>query len=68
MLARCSVQKMNIRICVFSGYFTRTGGWFRLFGVGVVWKNLDHHRLCFSERNGFKKHFEIGRWSFAWLS
>lgn len=59
---------MNIKICVFSCYITRTGGWFLFFGFGLGWKSLYHHQLTFSERNGFKKHFEIGRWSFAWLS
>ena len=52
---------------VFQVNVTRTGGWIRIFGVGFGWKNLNHHPLMFSERNGFKKHFEIGRWSFAWL-
>lgn len=58
---------MVINLKFFQGYFTRDGGWFRLFGRGFGWKDLRKSRLTFSERNGFKKHIEIGNWSFAWL-
>ena len=37
-------------------------GWFRLFGVGLHWKDTSRHMMCFSERNGYKKALNIGSW------
>ena len=34
-------------------------GWFRLFGVGLHWKDTSRHRMYFSERNGYKKALKI---------
>lgn len=59
---------MVINTKIFQCYLTRTGGWFRLFGIGMGYKDLRHSPLVFSERNGFKSHFEIGNWSFAPLT
>lgn len=38
-------------------------GWFRIFGVGLAWKNTEVHRLCFSERYGYANRIQIGKWS-----
>ncbi len=57
--------EMNMRY--FSLYRTDGAGWVRLFGVGFRWKDLRKYNLSFSERNGHKRHLEVGRWSFAWL-
>ncbi len=45
------------------------GWWFRLYffpfdGQGLVYKNLKHKTLGFSERNGFKKYLRLGNWVF----
>ena len=58
---------MKIKTRIFSYYATNGGGWFRLFGYGIGWKDTRHVRLSFSERNGYKKHLMLGPWSCAWL-
>ena len=40
-------------------------GWFRLFGLGLHWKDTSRHRIYFSERNGYKKALKISSW---WIS
>lgn len=42
-------------------------GFFRLFGVGLSWKDTRVHRLLFSERNGYTRHVMVGHWSIAWV-
>lgn len=37
-------------------------GWFRIFGVGLSWKDSTRHELLFSERNGFTRRLRIGPW------
>lgn len=47
----------------FSWYIKRGFGWFRFFDKrGLHWKNIDQHRLTFSERNGNTKYVKIGKW------
>ena len=48
-------------------HLDRKRGWVRLFGRGVAWKDLRHHFLMFSERNGYTKHWRIGHYSFRFL-
>lgn len=49
--------------------YTKDGiGWVRLFRVGFRWKDTTKHRLTFSERNGYRRHLMIGKWSFGWLA
>ncbi|MFY7733580.1 MAG: hypothetical protein ACOVSR_08860 [Bacteroidia bacterium] len=43
-------------------------GWFRLFGVGLHWKDTSRHRMYFCERNGYKKGLKIGSWRISLLS
>lgn len=43
-------------------------GWFRLFGIGLHWKDTARHRMYFSERNGNKKALKIGSWRISFLS
>ena len=44
------------------------GFWFRFFkGYGLSCKNIRIHGRTFSERNGFIKTLEIGKWSFKIL-
>ena len=59
---------MKIDLKVFQLFTMDGGGWIRVFGAGFGWKDTRKHGLTFSERNGYKRHFEIGAWSFAWLS
>lgn len=44
------------------------GGWFRMFGKGLAWKDTTQHRPLFSERNGYAKCATVGRWMLTWLS
>ena len=58
---------MNIQTRFFSAHCMPGGGWFRLFGAGISWKDTKRIPLIFSERNGYKKHLMLGAWSFAVL-
>lgn len=58
-------RSMKIRTRFFSAYSMPGGGWFRLFGAGLGWKDTRRIPLSFSERNGYKKHLMVGAWSFA---
>ena len=52
----------------FFHLWSRDGlGFCRLFGVGIGWKDTRRWNLSFSERNGYKRHFMIGRWSLGWI-
>ena len=42
--------------------------WIRIFGYGIVCKDLRHHKLLFSERNGYAKQITIGNWHFKYLT
>jgi len=59
---------MNINTRWLTLYTTDGGGWLRLFRAGFSWKDTTKHKLTFSERNGYKHHFMIGKWSFIWLN
>lgn len=37
--------------------------WFRIFGKGLHFKNVNTHPLLFSERNGYSKCLRVGNWS-----
>jgi len=50
-----------------STYFDDGQWWIRIFGLGIVAKNIRKHPLLFSERNGMIKRLQIGRWSFRLL-
>ncbi len=43
-------------------------GWFRILGYGIQWKNLTKHPAYFSERNGYRKHYYIGKYSFRFVT
>ncbi len=58
----------QIHAGVIEGQFTRTGGWFRLFGRGFAVKDTTFHPLLFSERNGYVRRIQIGKWSIKFLS
>jgi hypothetical protein len=42
-------------------------GWFRLFGVGLSWKDSKRHGLLFSERNSYRRRLRIGSWGVGML-
>ena len=42
-------------------------GWFRVFGVGLSFKNTNVHPLLFSERNGYRKGLQLGAYRFSIL-
>jgi len=49
----------------FWSFYSVVGfGWFRLFGVGIYWKDTSNQKygMSFSERNGYKKFLKIGSW------
>ena len=47
-----------LTIATYPGIF-----WLRFCGWGLALKNVDHHPLLFSERNGFVRRIQIGKWS-----
>lgn len=59
---------MIVRLPFFYLYAEQRAGWFRLFGVGIGWKDTRRFRLSFSERNGYKRHLMVGYWSLAILT
>ncbi len=42
-------------------------GWMRILGKGIRWKDTTKHRLYFSERNGYRKALNIGKWRLSLL-
>jgi hypothetical protein len=48
-------------------YYQNRFGWFRLFGRGLKWKDTSIHGLMFSERNGYSKGIQIGKWRIGYL-
>ena len=54
-------------LCLFC--LSKSNGfyWFRLFGIGLKFKDITKHNLLFSERNGFKKHLKINNWIIGYL-
>lgn len=52
---------------IFSSYYHNRSGWFRIFGVGLKWKDTTVHALLFSERNGYSKGLQIGKWRIGFL-
>jgi hypothetical protein len=55
----------KIDLSVLKGCIYRGGGWFRLFGYGLKWKDTRRFPLIFSERNSYTKHLMLGSWSFS---
>lgn len=58
---------LTLRGARLQGMLFTGGGWFRIFGKGLGWKDTRRHPLLFSERNGYTRHVMVGRWSIAWL-
>jgi hypothetical protein len=42
-------------------------GWMRILRKGIHWKDTTKHRLYFSERNGYRKALNIGKWRLSLL-
>lgn len=42
-------------------------GWFRLFGVGLSWKDFSKYGYTFSQRLGKTKYFKLGKWIISYL-
>ncbi len=51
----------------FKFYYHNRFGWFRLFGIGLKWKDTSIHRLIFSERNGHSIGIQLGKWRIGYL-
>lgn len=47
---------------LFCYYYNDDFGWFRLFGIGLTWKDFSKHGLIFSERYGYTKYLKIGKY------
>jgi len=52
---------------VFTFYKTDGFFWFRIFGYGLVIKNIKKHHLLFTERMGIQKTFKFGNWIVRFL-
>lgn len=53
---------------IWSFYYENKFGWFRIFGIGLKFKNILYNDLTFSERNGYKKTLKIGNWVISFLN
>ena len=52
---------------IWSSYYENGIGWFRIFGIGLHWKDINRHELLFSQRYGYKKAITIRKWRFEFL-
>ena len=52
----------EVRFGPFCASYRPGLGWFRIFGVGLKWKDTTRHELLFSERQRITGRFRIGRW------
>ena len=43
-------------------YFGKNSGWIRIFGYGIVWKDLRRYDMMFSERMGFRRFIIINHY------
>ena len=59
------LRLFGVNFC--TGSFRKTAFWIRFFGYGISAKDLKHHNLLFSERNGLKKFLKIGTWKISAL-
>jgi len=48
--------------CKSNSNKTKRIGWFRIYGYGIMFKDLKKWPMIFSERNGYSKHIIIGGW------
>lgn len=53
-------------ITIWASLHSEKCGWFRIFGIGLIWKHIDAG-LRFSERYGYAKYLRIGKWIFEYL-
>ena len=54
-------------IRIFSIHYHNRFGWFRIFGIGLKYKDLIIHGKTFSERNGYESGLQIGKWYISFL-
>ena len=47
---------------ILQKHYNNGTGWFRIFGYGLKFKDLNRHSLLFSERNGYTKWLKMGHW------
>lgn len=52
---------------VFASYSVDGLGWFRIFGIGLLFKDTKKRKLTFSERNGYSRAVNIGRYRISIL-
>lgn len=58
---------MNKYNKIFAFYYRNRFGWFRIFGLGLKFKDVTIHGLTFTQRNKFKKRLRIGKWAIGIL-
>lgn len=46
----------------FAYHYSKRFGWFRIFGVGLKFRDTSVYPLLFGERNGYSKALTIGKW------
>ena len=61
--AYLSIRGINI----FEFYSEEGLWWFRVFGVGLHFKDTSTRTMYFSERNGYWKSVRLGRWFIKFL-
>ena len=52
---------------ILSYYYENRFGWFRIFGIGLKFKDITIHKMLFSEKNGYSKNIKIGNWLIGYL-
>ena len=61
--------KWSIEFCSawLTAHISKGIWWFRIFGYGIHWKNINIYPPLFSERYGYSKKLKIGFWYFGIL-
>ena len=62
-----NVKLSMLRIVLLDYYYSNGFGWFRIFGIGLLWKNTKKHGMLFSERAGYIKFIKIGKYLIRFL-
>jgi hypothetical protein len=57
-----------INLLFLTGQLVKSAGWIRFLGRGFAYKDTKVHSLLFSERNGYTKRVQIGKWSMKLLT
>lgn len=56
------MKERSIKIVLFEYYYGNGVLWFRIFGAGLLCKNVKKRGFIFSEREGHTKYIMIGKY------